>query len=76
MKNFLLSVRFADMESGDSVFLTEAGQPFEVSEEYLQEYVRYLKTGEGFLGDLFDVYGENWNVVEVFAHELGSGVLQ
>jgi hypothetical protein len=75
-KTYLLSARFRGMEPGDSVFLTDAGQPFEVEEEYLAEYVGYLRRGEGFLGDLLDVFGGDWHVEQVFAHEIGDGVEQ
>lgn len=69
-KTYMLSVRFSDMDQEDSVYLTDAGQPVEVWEEDLAEYVGYLKKGEGFLGDLFDAYGDNWHVEQVFAHEI------
>jgi hypothetical protein len=51
-KIYLLSVRFSGMGQEDSIYLTDAGQPFEIEEEHLAEYVRFLKQGEGFLGDL------------------------
>lgn len=69
-KIYLLSVRFSDMGQEDSIYLTDAGQPVEIEEEHLAEYVRFLKQGEGFLGDLGEAYGDNWNVEQVFAHEI------
>ena len=69
-KIYLLSVRFSGMDQEDSIYLTDAGQPSEIEEEHLAEYVRFLKQGEGFLGDLGEVYGDNWDVEQVFAHEI------
>lgn len=74
-KIYILSVRFADMKPGESTFLTEAGQPVFLTEEEVGTYVGYIKDGEGCLGDLFEAHPE-WDVAEVFAHEVGEAELK
>ncbi len=72
MKKFLLKVKFR--QDASPVYLTEASEPFVVEEVHLDEYVGYLRTGEGFLGDLFEVYGNRWHVEGIWSVELGEEV--
>lgn len=72
-RTFQLSVQFNGIGPDDSVYLTDAGQPFEIDEANLPVYVEFLRKGEGFLGDLANMpeaIDGGWPIVKIFAHEI------
>ena len=71
MKTYILFVKMRHEQ--DWLTFTEAGQPVKFATlSWARLSVKELFAGEGNLGDLFEVYGEGWDVEAVKILELAE----